>query len=189
MVLGIGRLRKQGLDAVSSDDDKGFNGFPSVIVLEDMVEVGSGGTRTTDAGEFVTLAYYDVQGQEEVMWGAKDSDSEEIEKLDTKVRNDADEALPDETKARLTYSTRAGRSRDVIFEQSIARLEQEDFDNLRKLAPKPWGSGGATPPSGRGSPARAKQGDRLNFEIRTSEPVEVSYANSSAQFPVTFKQD
>ena len=183
MVLGLledaGDRVSDAVDAESEDLD----GFASTLTNSDFTQQ----TSTLDSGEYNTVSFYRVEDQEEVTWGSKDSASEETGKVKYIPRNEAGEKI--EGKVRFTYTTRAGRSRDVVFEESVDRLDQEEHDKLRGLAPKAWGSGGATPPSGRGSPARAVASDRLAIEVKPEESGDYDQAESDVRVPVTFQQE
>lgn len=183
MVLGFLQDSADNITDSVTGESEGLGGFASTLVNSDFTQQ----TSNIDSGEYNTVSFYRVEDQEEVTWGNKDSASEETGKVKYLPRNSAGELI--DGKVRFTYTTRAGRSRDVVFEESVDRLDQEDHEDLRGLAPKAWGSGGATPPSGRGDPARAVASDRLALEIKPEESGDYSQEESDIRVPVTFQQE
>lgn len=184
MVLGLLEEAASDVqDTVTGAESEELGGFASTLINSDLTQQ----TSNFDSGEYNTASYYRVEDQEQVTWGAKDSASDETGKVVCMPRDVDGNKI--EGKVRFSYTTRAGRSRDVVFEESVDRLDQDDHEDLRGLAPKHWGAGGAEPPSGRGSPARAVASDRLAIEVKPESDTEYDQSESDFRIPITFQQE
>lgn len=191
MVLGIGKIRREAsglLDGGNGNQQgSGFNGYPDVLTKTDFNDGGSS-TVTLTQNEWVQVDYFSVPAQEQYIIGSKDPESEEVGSLLFQAVDSAATSL-DNHKVRFGYTTRAGRNSDYVFSGTVNRLDQTDVEDRVQLAPQPWGSGGGKAPTGRGSPARAQEEDRIVIEMyapTSGSDIDLSNASTYWELPIEF---
>lgn len=185
-MLGITKKFDNAVDNVTGNgSSKTFDGFPETLTNADFEDFSA---TTLQTDEYVNLTYYELGQQEQMMIGSEDERSGETGKVYMYAEDTADSTEAEGVKARLTYSTRAGRKTDPVFSHPTTRLSYDQPDDQRALAPQPWNVAKGS----RGSPPRAQGSDRINVEVKGS-PGKTSEiagdATTEIEVPVQMREE